>query len=100
MFGTVLREIWVRVLENGDEVGKALHLGRPLAEFVRVVEVREVAAGQARIGIDEGLDHLRIDFVADVAVALEGDHVLEAGSLRNRDRRGKVIAVAVFVGIS
>ena len=35
---------------------------------------------------------------ADVAVALEGDHVLEAGALRDRDRRGKIIGIAVLVG--
>ena len=29
---------------------------------------------------------------------LEGDHVLEAGALWNRDGRGEVIGVAVFVG--
>ena len=82
VLGAVLREIQLRLLEDGDEVGKALHLGRPLAEFVRVVEVGKVAAGQARIGVDERLDDLRVDLVADVAVALEGDHVLEAGTLR------------------
>ena len=70
----------------------------PLAEFVRVVEVGKVAAGEAGIGVDERLDDLRVDLVTDVAVALEGDHVLEAGALRNRDRRGEIIGVAVFVG--
>ena len=98
MLGAVLREIQLRLLEDGDKVGKALHLGRPLAEFIRVVEVRKIGTGEARIGVDERLDHLRIDLVADVAVALEGDHVLEAGPLRNRDRRGEIVRVAVFVG--
>ena len=38
-------------------------LAEPLAEFVRVVEVGKVAAGQAGIGVDERLDHLRVDLV-------------------------------------
>ena len=58
----------------------------------------KVAAGEAGVGVDQRLDDLRVDLVADVAVALEGDHVLEAGALRNRDRRGEVVGVAVFVG--
>jgi hypothetical protein len=92
---TVLREIQLWLLEDGNAVGKALYLGR--AEFVRVVKVREVATGQARICIDEGLDHLG-DLITNVEVALNGDPVLEAGSLRDRDRRSEIIGFAVFVG--
>ena len=83
MLGAVLREVQLRFLEDGDEVGEALHLGRPFAEFVWVVEVRNISAGQAGIGVNEGLDHLRVDLVADVAIALEGYHVLEAGPLES-----------------
>ncbi len=68
------------------------------AELVRVVEVGEVAAGQAGVGVDQRLDDLRVDLVADVALALEGDHVLEARALGDDDRRGEVVAVAVLVG--
>ena len=68
------------------------------AELVRVVEVGEVAAGEAGVGVDQRLDDLGVDLVADVALALERDHVLEARALRNDDRRGEVVAVAVFVG--
>jgi hypothetical protein len=39
VIGTVLREIQLRLLEDGDLVGKALHLGRPFAEFVREIKV-------------------------------------------------------------
>ncbi len=44
------------------------------------------------------MDDLSIDFVADVALALEGDHVLEASAFWNRNRRSKVIGVAVLIG--
>jgi hypothetical protein len=40
------------------------------AELVGVVEVREVAAGKAVIRIDQRLDDLGVDLVADVALAL------------------------------
>ena len=63
-----------------------------------VVEVGEVAAGEPRIGVDQRLDDLGVDLVADVALALERDHVLEARALGDRDRRGEVVAVAVLVG--
>ena len=55
--------------------------GGPFAELVRVVEVGEVAACEAGVGIDERLDDLSVDLVADVAVALERDHVLETRAL-------------------
>ena len=73
-------------------------IAAPSPSLFGVVEVGKVAAGEAGIGVDERLDDLRVDLVADVAVALEGDHVLEAGALRDRDRRGEIIRVAVFVG--
>ena len=69
---------------------RRLDLVRAVAEFVRVVEVGEVAAGEAGVGVDQRLDDLGVDLVADVAVALERDHVLEARSLRNDDWRREV----------
>lgn len=66
-------------------------------ELVRVIEVREVAACKTGVGVDQGLNDLRVDLVANIAFALEGNHVLEAGSGRNGDRRGKVIRVPVLV---
>src|ERR1019366_5133851 len=98
VLGTVLGEVQLRLLEDGDEVGKLLHASRAVAKFVRVVEIRKIAAGQAGIGVYERLYHLFIDLVPDVAVALEGYHVLEAGPFRNCDRRGEIIGIAVFVG--
>jgi hypothetical protein len=80
------------------EVRELLYASGAIAEFVRVVEIRKITAGQAGIGVDERLDHLFIDLVHDVAVAPEGDHVLEAGPLRNGDGRGEIIRVAVFIG--
>ena len=47
VLGAVLREIERGILEDGDQVAKALHLVWPVAEFVRVVEVGEIAAGEA-----------------------------------------------------
>ena len=70
----------------------------PSPELVGVVEIGEVAAGEAGVGVDQRLDDLRIDLVADVALALECDHVLEAGALGDGDGRGEVVAVAVLVG--
>jgi len=68
-------------LEDADQVAQALDQSRAFAPLFWIVEVGEVAAGEAGVGIDEWLDNLRVDLVADVALALEGDHVLEAGAL-------------------
>ena len=84
--------------EDADQVGQALDHRLALAELVGVVEVGEVAAGEPGVGVDQRLDDLRVDLVADVALALERDHVLEARALRDGDRRGEVVAVAVLVG--
>ena len=96
--GTVLGEIELRLLEDGNEIREAIHHLLALAEFVRVVEVRKVRAGQTGVRVDQRLDDLSVDQTADVTLALEGDHVLEARAFRNDDGRGEVIAVAVFVG--
>src|SRR5439155_17685025 len=71
--------------------------GLPFAELVGIVEIGEIAAGQSGIGVHERRDDLRIDLVADVALAAEREHVLEARALRDRDRWSKVSAVAVLV---
>ena len=96
--GAVLREVELGLLEDADQVGQAIDHRLAFAELVRVVEVGKVAAGEPRVGVDQRLDDLGVDLVADVALALEGDHVLEARALRDRDRRGEVAAVAVLVG--
>ena len=46
VLGAVLREIELRLLEDGDQVGQALDLAPTLAELVRVVEVRESRCGR------------------------------------------------------
>ena len=98
VLGTVLGEIERGIFEDGDEVAELLDLVSAVAEFVRVVEIREVAAGEAGVGVDQSLDDLSVDLVADVGLALERDHVLEAGALGNVDWRSEVIGVPVFVG--
>ena len=98
VLGSVLREIQLGLLENANQIAQAIHHRLTFTELVRVIEVREVAACKARIGIDQWLNDLCIDLVANIALALEGDHVLEARSRRNSDWRGKVIRVTVLVG--
>jgi hypothetical protein len=90
--GTVLREVEGRVLEDGDEVGEPVHHLLAAAELGGVVEVREVGE---LVGVGQRGDDLLVDLVADVALALERDHVLEAGAGRDRDRR--VGLAGVFV---
>ena len=40
----------------------------------------------------------KIDLVANIRIALEGDHVLKAGTKRDGHRWRKIIRVAVLVG--
>ncbi len=70
----------------------------PTPEFVGVVEIGEIGAGEAGVGLDEGLDDLSVDFVADVRFAFEGGHVREAGVFGDGDGRGEIVGVGVFVG--
>lgn len=55
-------------------------LSGPRPEFVGVVEIGKVDAVEAGVGGDEGRDDLGVDFVADVGLAFEGDHVGDAGA--------------------
>ncbi len=98
MVGAVLREVELGAREDVDQVGQPLDLGLSFAELVGIVEVGEIAAGQPVIGLHERRDDLGVDLVADVALAAEREHVLEARALGDRDRRGEVGAVAVLVG--
>ncbi len=70
VLGSVLREVELRLLEDGDEVGQAIDHCLTFAEFVWVVEAGKVAAGQASVGVDQRLDDLAVDPVADVAFEL------------------------------
>ena len=90
--GAVLGEVERLVLEDGDEVGEPLHHLLAAAELGGVVEVRHV--GQL-VGVGQRRDDLLVDLVADVGLALERDHVLEAGALRDGDRRVRHAGVLV-----
>ncbi len=95
--GAVLREVQLRLLKDGNQVAQPLNHFLAFAQFVGVVEVRKVAAGQLAVGVNQRLDDLGIDLVANVALALQVDHVLEAGPFGDDHRRGKVVAVGVFI---
>ena len=81
--GAVLREVERLVLEDGDQVGEPVHHLLAAAELGGVVEVRHV--GQL-VGVGQRRDDLLVDLVADVGLALERDHVLEARAFGNGDR--------------
>ena len=81
--GAVLREVERRVLEDGNEVGEPVHHLLAGAKLGGVVEVGEVGE---LVGAGQRGDDLLVDLIADVGLALEGDHVLEAGARRDRDR--------------
>jgi len=95
--GAVVGEVQLGLFEDGDQVAQALDHGRAFAKLVGVVEVGEVTARQLGVGVDQLLDDLRVDPVADVGLALERHHVLEGCARRNDHRRGKVVAVTVLV---
>ena len=59
------------VVEDGDQVAQSLDAGLAVAELVRVVEVGEIAAGKPCVGVDQRLDDLGVDLVADIRVALD-----------------------------
>ena len=52
--GAVLREVELGLLEDADQVGQAIHHRLAFAELVRVVEVGEVAAGEAALASISG----------------------------------------------
>ena len=62
----------------------------PSPSFCGVVEVRKVGLRQLLVGRGQRGDDLLVDLVADVRLALQGDHRLEAGTLRNLDRRKRL----------
>ena len=97
VFGPVLPKVQFGLLEDGDQVAQALDLCRVFAQLVGVVEIGEITARQPGVGVDQILDDLGIDLVADVRPALERRHVPERGAGGDDDGRGEVVAVAVFV---
>jgi len=80
------------VLENPDQVGEPVHHFLAGAQLGGIVEIRHV--GQL-VRAGERSDDFLVDLVTDVGLALEGDHVLEAGTLGNGDRRIGLAGVLV-----
>ena len=78
--GAVLREIEGGVLEDGDQVGEAVDHLLAAAELGGVVEIGKIESSS--VGLRQRGDDLLVDLVADVGLALERDHVLEARALR------------------
>lgn len=72
------RKIERPVLVDGDEVGKPVDHLLTAAELVGVVEIGKVGLRKLLICRRERGDDLLVDLVADVRLALERDHVLEA----------------------
>ena len=80
--GPVPGEVQRLVLEDGDEVGEPLHHLLAGPELGGVVEVRQV--GQL-VGVGQGGEDALVDLVADVGLALQRHHVLEARARRDGD---------------
>ena len=79
----VLREVERGILEYGNEIREPVYDLFAAAKFGGVGEVGEI---RQLVGAGQRGDDLLVDLVADIRLALEGDHVLEAGAGRNRDR--------------
>jgi len=74
----------VEAVEDRDELGEAvLHL-LAAAELVLVVEVGLVNDALKIVGLGQLADN-RVDLVADLLVALQGNHVGESAALRDLD---------------
>ena len=70
-----------------DQIPQTFDTRLAVAQLVRIVEIREIGAGKSRVRVDQRLNDLRVDLVADVGVAGERDHVPEARALGNDDWR-------------
>ncbi len=90
--GAVFGEVEGGIFKDGDEVGEAVHHFLAGAQLCGVVEVRHV--GEPVLLRERAKDAF-VDLVTNVGLALEGDHVLEAGSFRDGDER--VVAAGVLV---
>ena len=94
--GAVGAEVERLIVEDGDEVGEAVHHLLALAEFVGVVEVGRLVGHEEIevVGLGQGADDL-VDLVADFLVALEPGHVGEAAAFGNLDNRVGLAGVLV-----
>jgi len=82
VLGAVLGEVQLGFLEDGDEVRELLYASGAVAKFVRVVEVRKITAARRELASMSGWMTCLLILSPMSLVALEGDHVLEAGPLR------------------
>ena len=98
VIGAILGKIQLRILEDAHQVRESVHHRLTFTEFVRIVKIGEVAAGQAGIVVNQRLNDLGVDLVTDIALALKLDHVLEAGPWWYGNRWCKIIGISVFVG--
>jgi len=92
--GTVAAEVARRVVEDGHQVGEPVHHLLAPAQFVGVVEVRDVDHALEVVRLGEPADDL-VDPVADLLVALQRDHVGKAAALRDIEQRVPLARVLV-----
>jgi len=94
--GAVLREVQRRIFEDGDQVSEPVYHLLAAAKLRCVIEIRKVGE---LIGTRQRGDDLLINLIANVRLALESDHVLEARSLGDGDWRvgnARVLVADVF----
>jgi hypothetical protein len=90
--GAVAGEVQVLRLEDADQVGQLVDLLLALTKKRGIVEV---CLDAQAVGLFQRADDLLVDLVADVALALEGHHVLETGAGRNGDFGKRLVLVLV-----
>ena len=94
-FGAVAAEIQFRLVKNGDQFGKPFDHLATGAQLCRVVEVGLIDDALQTIGFGQLADDL-VDLVANLLVALEGNHVGKAPAFGNLDHG--VFLTGIFVG--
>jgi hypothetical protein len=57
-------------LKDTDQVAETLHHRLPLAELVRIVEIRKSLRARLGVGVNQRLNNLRVDLVADILLPL------------------------------
>lgn len=93
--GTVGAEVERRVVEDGRQIGEAVHHFLALAEVVGVIEIGHVNDALEIAGLGERGDD-RVHLVADFLVAFERDHVGETATLGHIEQL--VLLAGGFVG--
>ncbi len=93
--GAVAAEIEGGVLENGDQVGEAVHHLLAPAELVGVVEVGDVDhALEHRVRVGQPADDL-VDLIANAFIALEGRHIGKTALFGDDDGRVRLPSVLI-----